>query len=144
MPDRLPSSQRLYQQPLRAQHATEESATGVAEPPAEIEAPVEREQRNQKRDKPRPKQQPRYNVILWDDDHHTYAYVVMMMMELFGYPMEKGFELAKEVDTRGRVIVLTTTREHAELKRDQIHAYGKDALIDGCQGSMWSTIEPVE
>jgi hypothetical protein len=30
------------------------------------------------------------------------------------------------VDTTGRVIVLTTSLEHAELKRDQIHAFGPD------------------
>ncbi|HQU43513.1 MAG: Clp protease ClpS [Planctomycetia bacterium 21-64-5] len=92
----------------------------------------------------KPKRQPRYNVVLWDDDKHSYAYVIVMLKELFGHPFEKGFELAKEVDTRGRVIVLTTTKEHAELKRDQIHAYGKDDGIEGCLGSMWSTIEPVE
>jgi len=51
--------------------------------------------------------------------------------------------LAKEVDTNGRCVVLTTTREHAELKRDQILAYGKDDLIEGCKGSMYATIEPV-
>jgi ATP-dependent Clp protease adaptor protein ClpS len=39
------------------------------------------------------------------------------------------------------VIVLTTTKEHAELKRDQILAYGKDDLIKNCTGSMHSTIE---
>ena len=76
------------------------------------------------------KQQPRYNVVLWNDDDHSYEYVVAMLMELFGYPMEKGFQMAEEVDTTGRVIVLTTTREHAELKRDQIHAYGRDGLIE--------------
>ena len=59
-------------------------------------------------------------------------------------PNMKGYELAKEVDTRGRAIVLTTTREHAELKRDQIHSFGKDDLIAGCSGSMSCTIEPVE
>ena len=37
--------------------------------------------------------------------------------------------MAKTVDTEGRVIVLTTTKEHAELKRDQILAYGKDDTI---------------
>jgi ATP-dependent Clp protease adaptor protein ClpS len=83
-------------------------------------------------------------VILWDDNHHTYAYVVLMMLEIFGYQPEKGYQIAKEVDTRGRAIVITTTKEHAELKRDQIHAYGKDALIDGCKGSMWATIEAAE
>ena len=58
--------------------------------------------------------------------------------------MEKGFLMAKEVDTQGRVIVLTTTREHAELKRDQIHAFGKDDLVDGCMGSMRATLEAAE
>jgi ATP-dependent Clp protease adaptor protein ClpS len=90
------------------------------------------------------KRQPPYQVILWNDDDHSYEYVITMLMELFGYPPEKGFLMAREVDTQGRVIVLTTTREHAELKRDQIHAYGKDALIAGCKGSMWATIEPTE
>ena len=93
--------------------------------------------------RPKPKRQPRYNVILWNDDDHSYEYVMMMMKELFRYPIEKGFQVAKEVDRSGRAICLTTTREHAELKRDQIHAFGKDSLIARCQGSMSATIEPV-
>jgi ATP-dependent Clp protease adaptor protein ClpS len=40
------------------------------------------------------------------------------------------------------VVVLTTTKEHAELKRDQIHGYGADRLIARSKGSMWSSIEP--
>jgi len=97
----------------------------------------------QEADATRPKRQPRYNVILWNDDDHTYEYVVRMLRDLFGHPIEKGFQMACEVDTVGRVVVLTTTKEHAELKRDQIHAYGKDELIRGCKGSMTATIEPV-
>ena len=96
------------------------------------------------RSQPRTKRQPPYHVILWNDDDHSYEYVIRMLLELFGHPLEKGFQLAKEVDSQGRVIVLTTTREHAELKRDQIHAYGKDVLIAGCKGSMAATIEPAE
>jgi len=91
----------------------------------------------------RPKRQPRYRVVLWDDDDHTYAYVIVMLMKLFGHTAEQGYQMAREVDTQGRVVVLTTTKEHAELKRDQIHAFGKDDLIEGCKGSMWATIEPV-
>jgi ATP-dependent Clp protease adaptor protein ClpS len=30
------------------------------------------------------------------------------------------------------------------LKRDQIHAFGKDDSIKACKGSMKSTIEPTE
>ncbi|MEN6449733.1 MAG: ATP-dependent Clp protease adaptor ClpS [Thermoguttaceae bacterium] len=110
----------------------------VAEPLEEVAAkPRERAEQRTKR-------QPPYHVILWNDDDHTYEYVIFMLMKLFGYPIEKGFLIAEEVDTRGRVIVLTTTREHAELKRDQIHAFGKDELIANCKGSMKATIEAAE
>ncbi len=88
--------------------------------------------------------QPPYHVILLNDDDHSYAYVIIMLKELFGHPVEKGFELAKQVDTEGRAIVLTTTREHAELKQDQIHAYGPDPTIERCAGSMTAVIEPAE
>lgn len=93
-------------------------------------------------DKKKPRRQPRYHVILWNDEEHTYDYVIRMMREVFGYSVERGFQIAKEVDTSGRAICMTTTMELAELKRDQIHAYGKDPNMPRCAGSMWSTIEP--
>jgi ATP-dependent Clp protease adaptor protein ClpS len=88
------------------------------------------------------KRQPPYNVVLLNDDDHTYEYVVRMLQTLFSHPPEKGYLMAKEVDTTGRVIVLTTTMELAELKRDQIHAFGPDPLIARCKGSMSAEIEP--
>ena len=90
----------------------------------------------------KPKRQPRHHVVLWNDDDHTYQYVIAMLEQLFGHPPEKGFQLAKEVDRKGRAIVLTTTKEHAELKRDQIHAFGADAMIARSKGSMSASIEP--
>ena len=90
------------------------------------------------------KKQPPYHVILHNDDDHSYDYVIRMLKELFAYPEEKGYLLAKEVDTKGKVIVCTTSLERAELKRDQIHAFGPDPLIERCQGSMTATIEPAE
>ncbi len=98
----------------------------------------------QKTKPPKPRQQPRYQVILWDDNDHTYDYVIRMLQALFGHSRAKALQLAEEVDSGGKAICLTTTREHAELKRDQIHAFGPDSLIAGCSGAMWSTIEPVE
>src|SRR3954468_8085838 len=67
------------------------------------------------------RRQPPYNVILLNDDDHTYEYVIRMLKEIFAFPEEKGYRMADEVHRSGRVIVLTTTLEHAELKRDQIH-----------------------
>ena len=90
------------------------------------------------------RRQPPYHVILLNDDDHSYAYVILMLKELFGHPVEKGYQLADKVDKEGRAIVLTTTREHAELKQDQIHAYGPDPTIARCQGSMSAVIEPAE
>jgi ATP-dependent Clp protease adaptor protein ClpS len=95
------------------------------------------------KEKPTVRRQPPYNVVLLNDDDHTYQYVIVMLMELFGYPMEKGYQMAEEVDKTGRVIVLTTTKEHAELKQDQIHAYGPDPWTSKeCKGSMTAIIEP--
>jgi ATP-dependent Clp protease adaptor protein ClpS len=88
------------------------------------------------------RRQPPYHVILLNDNDHSYDYVIRMLKELFGHPEERGYQLAKEVDERGRAIVLTTSLELAELKRDQIHAYGPDPLIPRCQGSMTAEIEP--
>ena len=82
------------------------------------------------------KYQPPYHVILLNDDDHSYEYVIVMLKELFGHPVEKGFKLAE--------IVLTTTLEHAELKQDQIHAYGADASIPRCKGSMSAVLEAAE
>jgi ATP-dependent Clp protease adaptor protein ClpS len=85
---------------------------------------------------------PPYNVILLDDDAHSYEYVIFMLKTLFGHPPEKGYEMAVEVDTTGRVVVATTHLEDAELKRDQIQAFGPDPLIPRCKGSMSATVEP--
>jgi len=92
--------------------------------------------------KPVPRRQPPYHVILLDDEDHTYEYVIEMLGKLFGHGTNKAFMMAREVDTTGRVIVDTTTKERAELKRDQIHAYGTDRRLERCKGSMRATIEP--
>jgi ATP-dependent Clp protease adaptor protein ClpS len=88
------------------------------------------------------KRQPPYNVVLLNDDDHSFEYVIHMLQRLFGHPPERGYQMAWEVHTQGRVIVDTTTKERAELKRDQIHAFGADPLITRCKGSMSAVIEP--
>lgn len=90
------------------------------------------------------KYQPPYHVILLNDDDHSFEYVISMLKELFAHPIEKGFKMAQTVHETGRAIVLTTTLEHAELKQDQIHAFGPDAGIPRCGGSMTAVLEPAE
>lgn len=83
-----------------------------------------------------------WNVVLLDDDDHSYQYVIAMLQRLFGHSLETAYLMAKEVDTTGRVIVFTTHRERAELERDRIHCFGADPLIERCKGSMSAIIEP--
>lgn len=92
----------------------------------------------------RTRKAPLYHVILHDDDKHTYQYVITMLVQLFGKTPEQAFQHAREVDTSGVTIVDTTTLERAELKRDQIRAYGADPLIHDSPGSMSATIEPAD
>lgn len=94
--------------------------------------------------KPRVVVIPRYNVILLDDNDHTYDYVIEMLCKIFRHSREQAFLMACEVDGAGRVIVATTTQERAELKRDQIHSFGADWRIPHCKGSMSARIEPAE
>ena len=108
-----------------------DSDTAVAEP-------IVRPQ-NQK---PKTKRQPRYHVILWDDPNHTFEYVIAMMKDLFRLSQADGKRIAEEVDRTGRAICLTTTREHAELKRDQIRGFGRDPFSTKSTGSMVASIEP--
>lgn len=119
-----------------------QSDAAIAEPESQVETTVRTKRQPKEDRRNKPKQQPRYHVVLWDDQHHTFHYVIHLCQILFGHSLERGLELAKEVDTKGRAILLTTTKEHAELKQEQIHAFGRDPLASQCSGSMSATIEP--
>jgi len=87
---------------------------------------------------------PPWHVVLLNDDDHSYEYVIEMLKSIFGHNDQEGFRLAEEVDKHGRAVVYTTHRELAELKRDQIHAFGKDERVATCAGAMSAIIEPAE
>ncbi len=85
---------------------------------------------------------PMYNVVLLDDDDHTYDYVIEMLQRLFIFSKEKAFRHAVEVDTTGRTVLLTLELAEAEFARDQIHTYGPDWRMERSKGSMSAVIEP--
>lgn len=86
--------------------------------------------------------EPLYNVVLLNDDLHTYDYVVEMLQKLFCHSASAAFQHAVEVDTTGRTIVITCGLAEANFGRDQIHAYGPDPRIPASKGSMRALIEP--
>jgi len=109
-----------------------------------VGVPVLPKRKRKRRVKRKPKHMPRYNVVLWNDDEHTFEYVIFMMRDLFGHTKEQGRKIAVTVHLQGRAVVYTSHLELAELKRDQILAYGADKFVNDCKGSMGATVEKVE
>jgi ATP-dependent Clp protease adaptor protein ClpS len=85
---------------------------------------------------------PLYNVVLLDDDDHTYDYVIEMLMKLFFKTADEAYRHAVEVDTQKRTVVMTCDKPMAEFARDQIQAYGADWRMPRSKGSMSAIIEP--
>src|SRR5271156_4408674 len=95
------------------------SQLAVAEPPV-VEKP------NRKPANSKPRTLPPYGVIVLNDDLHTFDYVVETFQKVFGYPLEKAFQLAAQIHTTGRGLVWSGSKEVAELKCDQIRGSGPD------------------
>jgi ATP-dependent Clp protease adaptor protein ClpS len=85
---------------------------------------------------------PLYNVVLLDDNEHSYEYVIEMLQKLFLHSGSDAFRHAVEVDTTGRTVVITCGLLEAEFGRDQIRAYGPDWRMESSTGSMRAIIEP--
>jgi ATP-dependent Clp protease adaptor protein ClpS len=116
-----------------------ESSIAVAVPEVE-----ERQRPARGKDKPQFRRQPPYNVIIWNDDTHTYEYVIELLMEIFGHPFEKAFQITDAVHKTGRGIAFTTHKELAELKCEQVHGAGADWRMEQSSGPIRASIEPVE
>jgi len=82
-----------------------------------------------------------WKVVLWDDDHHTYDYVIEMLMAVCNISLEKAFFHAVEVDTLKKTVVFTGELEHAEFIHEKIIGYGPDPRMTTSKGSMTATLE---
>ena len=82
-----------------------------------------------------------YNVVLLNDDFHSYDYVIEMLGKLFFLSVSDAFRKAEEVDKTGRVIVIACELPQAQFAQDQIHAYGADARMPTSKGSMSAILE---
>ena len=83
-----------------------------------------------------------YHVIILNDDEHTFDYVIEMLQAVFGITYAAALAHTMEADATGSSIVLTTSLEEAEQKRDQVHAYGPDWRLPHSRGSVAALVEP--
>lgn len=66
-----------------------------------------------------------WRVIVRNDDHNTFDGVAHALARtLPGVSVERGFELAQQIDRSGQAIVWSGHREQAELYWEQLDAAG--------------------
>jgi ATP-dependent Clp protease adaptor protein ClpS len=114
--------------------------TAVAEPIVTTQTAPQQEQETDRATATR--QPPPYNVILLNDEEHTFDYVIELLMTLFGHSLATARELTWTIHTTGRAVVYTTHKEKAELKREQVLAYGPDPRMSISKGPIGCYIEP--
>src|SRR3954469_3524567 len=90
----------------------------------------------------RSKRLPPYNVVILNDEEHTFDYVIELLTKLFAHPLKAAVELTWRIHLTGRAVVYTTHKEKAELKRDQVLAYGPDPRMSSSVGPLGCYIEP--
>lgn len=73
---------------------------------------------------------PMWNVVVWDDPVNLMSYVVWVFRTLLGRSREEATRLMLEVHHRGRAVVASAPREHAELNVYHLHHHG-----------LWATLE---
>jgi ATP-dependent Clp protease adaptor protein ClpS len=116
----------------------QESETAVAEPV--VTTRVEPKERTTP--ETRTKRLPPFNVIILNDEEHTFDYVIELLAKLFAHPLAASIELTWRIHLTGRAVVYTTHKEKAELKRDQVLAYGPDPRMSVSKTSLGCYIEP--
>ena len=128
----------MFDTPASSFEESKDAVIAVGEAPPEKE--TRRKQRTQTSEKTR--RQPNWHVIIWNDEVHTYEYVIELLVMIFGHSPEKAYQITLEVDKSGKGIAWTCHQELAELKRDQVLSYGADWRMQESKGPIRATIEP--
>ena len=90
----------------------------------------------------RTQKQPPYNVVILNDEEHTFDYVIELLTKLFAHPLPAAEQLTWRIHNAGRAVVYTTHKEKAELKCEQVLGYGADPRMSESKGPLGCYIEP--
>ena len=94
-------------------------------------------------EKVRTRRVPPFNVILENDDDHSFEFVIEVLIKALGYNNERAFQLVHQAHTSGRAVVWTGSKEVAELKVEQIRTFHEVRDKDGAKlGPLSCSIEP--
>lgn len=82
-----------------------------------------------------------YKIVLFNDEEHTYDYVVELLTRICKLSRENAFRCAVEVDMTGRTIVYYGSRPECERVCSQILKYGPDHRLPHSMTSMNAEVQ---
>jgi len=82
-----------------------------------------------------------YKVVLFNDEEHTYDYVVEMLTRACKLSRAVAFRCAVEVDMTGKTIVFYGSRPDCERVCTQIAKFGPDHRLPHSMGSMNAEVQ---
>lgn len=85
---------------------------------------------------------PPYNVVLANDDFHSFDFVVAVLRKVFGFQEERAHQLTLEAHKTGRSILWTGSKEVAELKVEQMSTHHEIHASGTKLGPLSTWIEP--
>jgi ATP-dependent Clp protease adaptor protein ClpS len=88
-----------------------------------------------------PKTSPSWRVVLFNDEEHTYDYVVEMLTSVCKLSRENAFRCAVEVDMTGKTIVFYGTRADCETTCSKILSFGPDHRLPQSMASMNAEVQ---
>lgn len=77
-----------------------------------------------------------YDLVILNDDTHTFEYVIALLHDLFGVPRDDGYGMTETIDYRGERVVFTGTWKEVMQKRDEVIAYGPDPRLPNSTGPL--------
>lgn len=84
---------------------------------------------------------PPCKVVLFNDEEHTYDYVVEMLVHTCRLSRENAFRCAVEVDLTGRTVVHYGSRPACDAMCARIRAYGPDHRLPQSMASMRAEVQ---
>jgi ATP-dependent Clp protease adaptor protein ClpS len=93
------------------------------------------------REETRTRRLPPYNVILENDDHHSFEFVMDVLRKVLGCTAQRAQQLTEEAHTTGRALIWSGAKEVAELKVEQVHSF-HEIQGDKKLGSLGCYLEP--
>lgn len=82
-----------------------------------------------------------YDLVLLNDDTHSYVYVTEMLQRILGIREETAQALTRSIDETGRAVVFTGSLDEVNHKRLQVIDCGADTILENSRGPLNTLIE---